>query len=376
MRDSSLKMRESVLNISIVLCLAMVSAVLTAFKLVDSQDQQESFPSSPCPVSDVFFLDSSHGWVLQARLSARVLLRTTDGGRTWASSKVDTGLYKVDFVDPNFGWGLSVTLGPGNLTAISLMQTKDSGSHWEKISNLFTSTASDQGVINEILFVDRLRGWLLGERTAGRPLLLNTVDGGRTTRDVARVLPSGARIASIFSGGNKRLWLFGTNTILFSDDDGLSWQNQLRQNPGDLSQKEVALRDGWVFENGKGWAVGQGMGGVLLGTDNLGVTWKVDRELPQANFFVRLFFWDQRHGCAVGASTILYCTIDGGESWTARSVLPPAKRQVGFLSNVYVKLYMSVEGEGWALDEGGFLYHTTDAGQSWSPFDPLSDGAH
>ena len=54
-------------------------------------------------VTDIQFIDQTHGWILLAQGEVRY---TTDGGKTWNSSKIATNkeLHDIHFIDQNRGW--------------------------------------------------------------------------------------------------------------------------------------------------------------------------------------------------------------------------------------------------------------------------------
>ena len=70
----------------------------------------------------ITFVDAEHGWAV----GGRVILATTDGGRTWVRQKTprlgDTGCSGVAFSDREHGW---VMLG-----AIGLLATENGGRNW------------------------------------------------------------------------------------------------------------------------------------------------------------------------------------------------------------------------------------------------------
>jgi photosystem II stability/assembly factor-like uncharacterized protein len=136
-------------------------------------------------VRGVFFLDGEHGWVVASggdAASSDVALgafQTSDGGRTWTSTRVASpsaanaaayaGPAWVRFVDPQHGWILVKDVSSSNFSFGRLYVTTDGGQSW---------TAREAPLGDPITFVDSKTGWTAGGPAGDR--LYVTHDAGRT----------------------------------------------------------------------------------------------------------------------------------------------------------------------------------------------------
>src|SRR5271165_2273229 len=57
------------------------------------------YPLAHRPVTDIFFLDPLHGWVVGEENNHSILSRTSDGGNTWLRISVQPNLARVFFRD-------------------------------------------------------------------------------------------------------------------------------------------------------------------------------------------------------------------------------------------------------------------------------------
>lgn len=124
-------------------------------------------------LSSVWFVDSTHGWAVGAdeeECAGGVMLRTTDGGRTWVRHTLSEewwlggAMHDVTFVDQSHGWAVG---GDWWLDGY-LYRTSDGGSTWERIDLPEGPSPA------ALCFTDATHGWAVGER------LWRTSDGGAT----------------------------------------------------------------------------------------------------------------------------------------------------------------------------------------------------
>ena len=298
--------------------------------LLSTEDGGASWtPRSPAPtedaVRDLFFVDAQNGWAVCERDWYRLktkeetrsyLLRTADGGRTWARVEVlgpdvDGRLVGVRFAGREHGWAF------GELGA--LYATADGGQTWAR------QRVPTRHLLLGASFLDARTGWLVGPG----PTLLYTSDGGATWREgrvrdsladyarrgrpgggeVDETAPSGAsaarpntarggpRVNAVFFADARRGWAVGAGgLVLATDDGGRTWQSR-------ESGTESDLRDVKFLDGREGWAVG-GEGTVLHTTDG-GATWRAETPVT-AHTLERLFFAGRARGWAVGfGGTIL-----------------------------------------------------------------------
>jgi len=212
-------------------------------------------------------------------------------------------------------------------------------------------------------------------------------------------------LLDVTRAGDGRLVAVGERGgIVYSDDDGRSWQQ------GEVPLSETLTAVSFPVAN-KGWAVGHG--GVILHSDDRGKNWRQqfdgveanrqrlehfkrrvesleaqvesakpepDEELvyklEDARFdvedaqsalesgpaypFLDVWFADADSGWAVGAYGMIFRTDDGGENWQIAAAGIENVR--GFH---YYSMSASADGAFYLAGEGGLLYRSDDGGRNW-----------
>ena len=126
-----------------------------------------------CLRSFLRFSDARNGvFVLTSYASApvpeSVVYSTADGGGSWRPGpSLPAQAYEVFFIDKSHGWTL-------NAKSNSLLSSSDGGQHW----SLAGPIPSTQGVMG-FQFVTTEIGWATGSEPAGNTLI-KTLDGGQT----------------------------------------------------------------------------------------------------------------------------------------------------------------------------------------------------
>lgn len=137
---------------------------------------------APYSVNDLWFTSETDGWAAAGTLEDHqedVLLRTTDGGRTWERRPTGTAQYlrAIQFVGKDLGWLVGITSvnddeerGPSKI-----LTTTDGGATWTVQFNAPRS-------FYDVCFVDARDGWVVGDRAS----VYQTVDGGKRWRQQSR----------------------------------------------------------------------------------------------------------------------------------------------------------------------------------------------
>jgi len=230
---------------------------------------------------------------------AGIVLKTIDGGDTWASQIIPTTspLKAIDCANNNLcfaaGDGVIIKTVDGDAWDYS---NRSEQTFWD-IDVLSTSTAVAVGnlgstlrttnggmswsgylpprigpfreTLNAVFFVDDATGWRGGE--AG--FLQKSADGGASWTE----LGSGQRfgISDIFSRDGTVLWATGSfDYILKSEDGGESWVQHRLPSAGGFPAIEFA-------NDTLGWALGNG---AMEQSNDGGITWEV-LELERLTFF-------------------------------------------------------------------------------------------
>jgi photosystem II stability/assembly factor-like uncharacterized protein len=260
---------------------------------------------------DIHFADDRTGWIVAERDIYKLrtedetrsyLLKTTDGGATWArvevvGKEVNARLVRVRFAGPDHGW----VFGEEG----ALFATSDGGRTWAR------QRVPTRHLLLGGAFRDARVGWLVG---AGGTFL-HTSDGGATWRAAGVVPASSAgataapaaqfapvaaaapRVNAVSFIDERRGWAVGSGGAVFSTTNGgRSWGAR-------ASATDADLLDVKFFDEREGFAAGSG--GTLLHTTDGGATWAL-QPTDTTHQLERLHFLDRQHGWAVGfGGTIL-----------------------------------------------------------------------
>jgi photosystem II stability/assembly factor-like uncharacterized protein len=238
------------------------------------------------------------------------VLRTTNGGARWETSKVevtgqifgrDESLRGVSIVDEGF----AVLAGPGG----TVFRTFDGGLTWESIGY---PNLPDPFWIDDVDFVNRSEGWLVG-----------------TDFDF---------------GADK--------TVYKTTDGGTTWAVAMYQASNMYSVDFVDAQHGWIGT----------IGSLFFRTTDGGTTW-VQGTLPGGPTSPRIRFSSLTDGWAVGWFGYVARTTNGGVSWTVQNIGSNDNLlRVDAVSATEVWIAGSTPSP--SLD--GVVHHTTNAGVSWS----------
>lgn len=307
--------------------------------------------------------------MLETGRTNAVLFGTFDEGRNWSKLSTNPGFQELFFLDSQHGW---TTMLQGDYN--SILATSDGGLNWETICPRVSAGAL---MVTQIFFADVSHGWLFATKAGGLHAILETTDGGRTFASSG--LSAGKFSAGDFifsSPDSDKLWVLGNDLILRSSDHGQSWVPQVSSGNLPGKRKAIAFKSGQAFDNGTVIVAGSSGGAIIFKSNDFGQNWKLVGQSDEAHWFDALQFWNDKHGCAVGGSTLLFCTSDGGDTWEARNVLPKAPPSQMALDNIFQKVFFASDGmRGWVLAAGGFVFQTVDGGNSWRRIDPVDSPA-
>ncbi|NEW05496.1 hypothetical protein GK047_05625 [Paenibacillus sp. SYP-B3998] len=274
----------------------------------------------------------------------------------------------ITFVNELQGYGVT-----SQNNDLLIMETKDRGQTWRKVSS-FTNTAAS----SSLSFLDVNTGWLLTKDSIDNKAKLQlTSDGGQTWEVIARDLPdlsglNGTPVLRFFDRQNGLIAAKGNQDMLLlrTQDGGLTWTPASR----------VALpKEGTgVFtfiSSTSGWYVAQGKKGDLSNvlyrmTD--GETWQEIGKLPALfkpqviTFLNSEEGWLLMHSAEQGelARWMLLRTEDAGGTWSQHE-FPETFR----LLATDVQMSFTSSENGWLLGANR-LWVTEDGGLTWKPCAP------
>ncbi len=285
-------------------------------------------------ITRIQFIDWNRGWMIgeveskRAAESETVLLRTTNGGRSW-QSQVLPNVLSFHFVNAQQGWAVG--------RSATLLKTEDGGQSWqpeegiEKLVGKQVEGSPYNFGFCDVHFVDAERGWIIGNfygraRTHIGGLFVTT-DGGQSWRRVRLGFQLQSSTGPFITGL--------LHSVRFTDAN-------------------TGLVTGEMYDGGERFF-------FVLHTSDGGKTWKQYRTPSRATH--RTQFLDQSYGWTAAAArregaaeavvydTTLLRTEDGGLSWRADFVAQGGQiRYLFFLSPV----------RGWAVGDRGLILRYED----------------
>lgn len=328
-------------------------------------------------VNDTFWLDDQFGWVVGDQ---GLILRTTDGGESWQSSKatgqdldshrslkqklsrlrpisrthelipLTCSFKSVHFRDRNHGWVAGNFYIPYLNTSRSvLLTTDDGGQTWSQLKGSILPG------ISRVHFQDLLGGWAIGR-------------AGHVFKTGVFATSTGGRIWTVQDSDTSGNWVDGELTangfIVINDEGNLGRIIGGKYEPAVIfGDRPGQLRSIRMVNSEVGWAVGSAA--TILQTKDAGMTWRrpefinteqkfrdfdfnsvhiVDEHVfvagnpgtfifklnaingdnfkaHRTNFsspIQRIFFPDAQNGCVVGAAGLVAVSSDGGENWDVK----------------------------------------------------------
>lgn len=219
----------------------------------------------------------------------------------------------------------------------------------------------------QIRFKGAMRALLL---CAGA-MLANVVAAGAVElvqRPAARLeRPAAANLLGVAQAGERLVAVGDRGVVLLSDDSGVTFR-QAKSVPTRATLTAVSFAD-----ERNGWAVGHW--GVILRTTDAGETWTLQRDdtgVDQPLFSV--WFSDARNGVAAGLWSLILRTVDGGEHWeTVQPPAPPAGQRRSD-RNLF-QIFPGASGELWIAAERGVLFRSGDGGANWGQVETGNKGS-
>lgn len=203
-----------------------------------------------------------------------------------------------------------------------------------------TNTGVTDGIA-DIFFLTPAVGMAVGDDG----MVLSTSDSGSTWTSVSSGVS--ANLESIFFVDADTAYIAGRDgVILKSTNGGTSWSSL---NSGSLERLESV----YFPTAQRGFVAGRN--GVLLETNNYGASWSNVNLGSDDNHSV--FFTHQDTGF-VGGENGIFKTVDGGNTWTAVTVLGGMKPN---------ELHFGSSSHGYAVGEMGEMARSIDGGDNWAP---------
>lgn len=321
-----------------------------------TNDGGDSWTAKDLPfwdVYDLFLLNDSS--IIAA--SDDGLYKSSDGGKTWRStfkpgeSPRYWTIYRIDFIDDNLGYAT------GSLNEI--YKTTNGGESWLVIS--LPSEYELDAYFPGIAFESAEKG-VLGDNAC-----LYSIDLSTNTWKSFKKSFTTNNFESVTFSNDTTLFAVGNNVLARSDNNGRTW-NVIEDNVAKGVFFDVAFTN-----NSTGYVVGVNSSmaglnkGLIIKTTNGGMTWQMAYNPPKQ--LTGICFPTQNVGYAVGLSSQLFKTTDGGSNWLAANTGIDAdltsvwflNRDTGFVCGTAGKVYRTVNGgESWLLQSSGVSYNLND----------------
>jgi photosystem II stability/assembly factor-like uncharacterized protein len=343
-----------------------------------------------------------------------LLIRTTDGARTWTDVTPPAARPLLSTSNANqvlVATGaerayLAVTTSPNDSSLAGsttrVFATGDGGQTWTESAPVMAA-----GYASQLSFTDPRDGWLLvneGAAMGRNPVqVYRTTDGGAhwsltaqspaIDSDSDSGIPvvcdkTGITFASATAGWISSLCTVGlSGELLVSRDSGVTWEPQRLPVPAGMCGDTGCELTGPEFADGTGFLTLAAYGGAkdLLISRDLGQTWQsvpLPPGYPSKEYaYPQIRFFDPQHGVLVPGGSqgtigaVFYTTADGGQTWTE------VPQGVHFTQLGAAIDFVSPQvGFAWVTAgdaQGGSppaVYETTDSGRIWTSFTPRLAG--
>jgi hypothetical protein len=128
-RTAGPRVATFLMNVRAKLRIIVVTAGLLALAIVPRHARGPESFSEPIrgaknPVNSIYFVDSPHEWISFLNGNRPTLLRTSDGGGTWARVPSPETFYKFFFTSLNHDCGLQITSGDDPGSAHPFLEVK------------------------------------------------------------------------------------------------------------------------------------------------------------------------------------------------------------------------------------------------------------
>lgn len=295
---------------------------------------------------DVEFTDRETGFIVGQFDIKGVILKTTDGGKSWfhIPQKIKTRLDDLEFVSANTGYA-SGYQG-------YMIKTTDSGNTWTEVK---TPTDED---IPSISFINENFGYA----AANRGRVLKTTDGGETWEILRLSYDFAHKI--LFLNENKGFLLTNYSGFYSTTDGGETWQEVEHDKFFDVMDIQ------FVNDN-----VGYVVGGMLgpfhyIKTVDGGKTWK-QKIYPRWTLttYNTVCFHDQHSGFVFNSIGEIIATADGGQNWFILDTLRHPKLTPGNVGYDITSFQYIEPNKAIALGNGGIFYFekSSELRYSWYP---------
>jgi photosystem II stability/assembly factor-like uncharacterized protein len=334
----------------------------------------------------ISFFGASNGFVLVGG----ILLRTKDGGTTWAAISLPDGFTPDDasFVGDRRAWVAGRIGGQSGTTEATgpvMYSTSDGGETWRQVFSArdyhLPHSDSYWGGSAGVSFTDATNGWLYFKDSAMEGYLYRTTDGGVTWKQQQQDLVPGRTVAGAPDFIDDTGWLPVASGaaplpggLFITRDGGDQWTAVGSGNSGSGDADNGRMR--WsigaisLVSPSVGWAIGvqTSTRGFLIGTTDGGGTWR--QVMPALSPTGGISFVPNGEGLGIGLPSdpkAVLSTTDGGRTWT----------EVSRMDTWPVAVFDDGKGGGWVVTSDEFgsgwdVMRSSDGGRTWTALSRIS----
>ena len=310
-------------------------------EIVRSSNGGRTWAAVSCPTSqhlmDVAFWGADRGLIVGW---AGTILTSADGGASWIQQAEVSG---AGFNTVCF---LSRDVALAGTTDGRVFKTIDGGVNWDP------TNAQVSGALNGISAWDEQTAVAVGPRNSsytGR-VAIRTIDGGQTWSEqtVAYIFkPDGFSYDVTFLRGGEGYLVGSYGDIYRSINGGQTWT------PFSRHWSYGSLWPYSLWFTGSQTVVAAGWYNIWRSFDG-GASWSTVLNVPSGVFYDVHFVGER--GVAVGKAGLVYCSSDGGATWT------PGASSISYdIKAVRIR----PGGSGLAVGASGTILRTSDWGATW-----------
>ena len=299
--------------------------------------------------------------VLWAVGSLGDLLRSQDGGQTWAQARegFSTQLRDVAFADETTGLAVGATDAAGLFpTYCGIWATSDGGATWTRPRIGNSNNLCQARDLNAVAMLDPMRAVIVGDEGD----LWTTADGSVTW--VQRDAKTSLNLYDVAYGDESTLIVVGDfGQIRYSHDAGTTWTAPVGGAGTDNALFAVSFASPQV-------AMLVGYGDVISRTEDAGVSWSDADAGVSATRLFDIVMLDEMTAVVVGSQgedtsaqrasarsgTVVFGTTDGGVSWQEQSIASAANGGA---------MAFGSRSNGYIVTTNGRFFTTNDGGVNW-----------
>ncbi|KAF0134065.1 MAG: hypothetical protein FD145_919 [Candidatus Saganbacteria bacterium] len=362
-RQKAIK-KEEVFTMKKIVLFIILAVIVSPCFAASTWTEQTNYSVGANGFHDVFFLDSSTGFVCG---SGTKILKTTDGGKTWTekltgdAANVLSGIY---FPTAQKGYAIGYVGGSG---AGLFYTTNNSGETWT------VGTAPGTENLQDLMFTSADEGWVCAQGLEALNNVYYTQNGGiGGTGWTAVTVAANPETISFFgtyfldfSNG----WVVGAlGSIYKTSNAGTDWTRQ----GADVTGQQ--LNDIFFIDSSKGWIVGDV--GTILKTTNGGIGgtgWTAIFGISNEFYLRKVHFVSASVGWAVGYQNsdtpqpLILSTTNGGDTWTEVTTTLTTYFNSVYFPDQYSGYVVGGQTSGWINAPVIYKYQTDPTVTAKSP---------